>query len=452
MGWTSLMSWHRGMRAAPFALAIACAGSFTGCIGGGSESESAPEAPPALIPTGSVAVGDYVLHIQPKLGRAILRRAKPAEVAKVAKVGKTAGLPSLPGAPGLSPQIFSDVNLEQDDEPNSGSPSSVELVTDQDSVFVNDVDNCGSAQSFCADVTLNSFWARHLSNVYVEVTSILDANGNPISGHGATNSDSPPSTCKPTSGCPSNSLGLWRYTQAGADPGVLDSNGSAARQWRFANPDDADTQIMMRVVATLSYSSYTLSSSFRTVLNACTNGGTQVPTTTVTRTASMPFATTFYSTTSTTVKFNKHGYFVIGAFSVTDSGNNVALPSTSSQKPAAFAFWDDLEYGTTTTSKMCFLTTGTQPQRQFIMTWNQMKFLSPASDNPSTMTFSASIHEGSDEIDYYYQTMSGATARARGAGATVGAQDSTGTNAASGSTFNQTNFSSGRSYTLIPIP
>lgn len=436
MGSTSLIGLRRGMQVAPIVLGLACSGTLAGCIGGESESEPAAEVSTEA-PRGHVAVAEFVVHVQPKLGRmSIVREAPSLKPKKVVT------------APGFAPQVFTDLNLQSDDVTGSGPSSSVELVTDQNSIYQNDVAHCGSAQSFCADVTLNSFWARHLSNVYVEVTSILDTNGNAITGHGATNSDSPPATCKPTSGCPSNSLGLWRYTQTGADPGVLNINGSAVRQWRFANPDDADTYVKMRVVATLAYSSYTLSTSFRTVTNACTNGGTQVPTTTATRTATMPFAATFYNLTSSTVKFNKHGYLTIGG-TILNQTNNLLLPDPTATAPGAFIFWDALEYGTSGMG-MCFQQIGTAPARQYIITWQDMTFTGVTT--ASHMTFSAAIHEGSDEIDFYYQTMTGPNQRSRGSSATVGAQDPTATVAAGGSTFNSAVYTSGKSFTLVPVP
>lgn len=443
MGSTSLISLRRGVRAAPLAALALCGGFLPGCLGGESESDG-----PAEItqdpPRGRVAIGEFILHLQPKARRATIERVASIKPSGAAKAGA-----SLPSAPGISPQVFTDINLQSDDVTGSGPTSSVELVTDQNSIYWNDAAHCGSDQSFCADVALNSFWSRHLSNVFVEVTSIADADGNDISGHGSTNSDSPPSTCTPTSGCPSNALGLWRYTQTGADLGVVDTQGSATRQWRFANPDDADTYVKLRVVATLSYSSYTLSTSFRTVSDACTNGGTLIPTSTATRTATMPFAATFYTVTSTTLKFNKHGFFVPGGTSITNTGTNVQLPNATAPAPGFFPFWDNLDYGTSGLG-MCFMTVGTAPARQFVVSWHDMTFAGTAT--ASHLTFSTAVHEGSDEIDYYYESMTGPDARSRGNSATVGAQDPTATVAAAGSTYNKALYSSHRSFTFIPIP
>jgi hypothetical protein len=440
MGSTSLISLRGGARVASLAAAALCAGVLPGCLGGESEPDEAVEVAPDP-PRGRVSIGEYLLHIQPKAKRVTIERVAAIQPSSASKAGAK--------LPGVSPQVFSDINLQSDDVPGSGPTNSVELVTDQNSIYWNDAAHCGSSQSFCADVTLNSFWSRHLSNVYVEITSIVDTDGNDLSGHGASNSDSPPTTCTPTSGCPSNALGLWRYTQTGADPGVLDSKGSAMRQWRFANPDDVDTYVKVRVVATLSYSSYTLSTSFRTVADACTTGGTQIPTSTATRTATMPFAATFYTYTSTTLKFNKHGFFVPGGVSITNSGTNVQLPNATAAAPGFFPFWDNLDYGTSGLG-MCFATVGTAPARQFVVSWHDMTF--KGTTTASHLTFSAAVHEGSDEIDFYYQTMSGPNARARGNSATVGAQDPSATVAAAGSTYNTPLYSSGKSFTLIPIP
>lgn len=438
---TLLFSSRRVRRLAPFGLFLLCAGALTGCIGG-SDSESEPEPAKSVEPLrGQVALGEFVLHVQPKLGRATIVRSTLPEM----------GPAGAKAAPGFHPQAFTDVNLQQDEVTGSGPTNSVELATDQGSLYVNDAAKCGTSPSFCANVTLNSFWARNLSNVYAEVTSITDSSGNAITGHGGINSDNPPTTCTPTSGCPSKSLGLWRYTQSGADLGVLTAGASATRQWVFANPDDLDTYVTLRVVATLTYASYTLASSLRSVANACTGGGTQVPTTVATRTVNnVPFRMGFYNQApSTTVKFNKRGQFTIGTATIVNSGNNVLLPdATNATHPAVFVFWDNIDYGSAGMG-MCYQTVGSAPQRQFVMTWQDMTI---AGTTTSHMTFSAAIREGSDEIDLYYQSMTGPNQRSRGSSATVGAQDPSGTLAASGSTFNQALYTTSKAFTLIPVP
>ncbi len=430
------------------AVAIA---ALAGCVGG----EPAPAPAPTLEdPPGHRVLAELVLHLEPSRGRVRVERV-PSAAAE-------------PGAPGLGPQAITDVDLCQDGTPGSSDPTAcgypagtptVELVTDPSSL----VDTYGTgavngcpASSFCAAVTLDSFWPRPLSNVYVQVTSITDDSGAPLGGHGGTNSDTAPASYKLA-----NSLGLWQYTaDAATTAGVVGMapNNSGTRTWVFANPDDADTNVRLRVVASTTYTSYTMASAPPGSLgNACQGVSTPLPTEVVT---SLPFPFTFYGATygagaPQQVTFSKFGVVTFGSTAGAGSGSNAPLPSsTGAPTPGLFVFWDKLDYGSgANATSMCSATVGTAPNRQLVIKWTAMNFASnvPKKDTPASMTFYAVLNEGSDRIDLVYASMTGPSSRAQGGSATVGAQNETGTSAAIGSTFKQAQYASD-AWSLLPVP
>jgi hypothetical protein len=405
----------------------------------GCSSQSDPEEHLETL-TGEVA--NYTLHVKPQTNEI-----------------EIVGTKDIQTQPSLSQQVFTDVSLQQDGVPGSGPPNTVELVTNSvtNTFGIGPQGNC-SYNSFCASITLNSFWTRYMTNVYVVINSVRDGYGtsaNNISGHDGNNSDSPPSNCNSSSNCPSAKHGLWRYTQSGYPLGVLAANGSATSYWSFDNPDNADAYINISVVATLSYQNYTIANTYNYVTNACTSGGAVIPNVATNATIKLPFLFTFYDVTSSSLKITKYGQFSF--VSSNFSPNNVAIPNPTAPKPAGFVFWDDITYGSSATngmsnSNMCWKIIGGAPNRTAIVTWSNMTFGSTASltEQNSKMTFSVAFHESTDQIDYFYENMSGPS-RANGSTATVGAQDSSGSTSAVGSTYKNPVFVSGKFLTLTPV-
>src|SRR5688572_10896265 len=74
---------------------------------------------------------------------------------------------------GLSP-----VPVVQDGVPARGPADTVELVT----TLIGFNQACGAANSFCADITLRSFYGEVLTNTFVQLTAIT-----PFAAHGALN-------------------------------------------------------------------------------------------------------------------------------------------------------------------------------------------------------------------------------------------------------------------------
>jgi hypothetical protein len=386
--------------------------------------------------------------------------------------------PGVSSRPGFSPQSVDSLNVIQDNVPGSGPAGSVELNTTN--VTYGAACPGGLAASFCGTVTLGSFYTRPLNNVFVQVTSITDVNGKALTGHSGINSDTAPSWLT------DSGLGLWKYTATNAtNAGVIGTspNNFGTRTWVFADPDGQSTNILLRVVSTLSYADYSFSTSTQAFINACTNGTAPKPVTGST-TAAIPFPFTFYNIqATTTTRFTRDGVVIIGGAAPPDASNtsfkNVPLPenpASVSVSPGLYAFWDQLNYNGSAsaqgTSTSCYDTTGTAPNRQFVVTWQNMKGFGDGLDT-TNLTFSAILSEGSDTIDFVYKSMLGASGtepsanvypatttttyvqRAAGKHAVVGLQGPSGaSNIATPTTASRggTSTATGKAYRFTPKP
>ena len=351
---------------------------------------------PASLSDGGNVMGEYVLHVSPRNRTTTLRRLKPG----------------VSSRPGFDPQSVDNLTVEQDGTPGTGTVNTVELNTDPNSIMSGASCPGGLAASFCGTVTLGSFYTRPLNNVFVQVTSIVDNNGAPLTGHGGLNSDGAPSWLS------DSGYGLWKHTAASATtPGVVGTapNNLATRTWVFADPDGQDTNLVLRVVATLSYKDYTRTTLTKAFINACasgvdsSSGGADVP-------VSLPFGFSFYNVQATTSAiFNRNGVVTLGGAAPPSAVDNISFKSTTlpdttlphvSTIPGIYAFWDRLNYNNNGTG-ICHSTSGTAPNRQFVFAWRNMKGFGNAA-NSMGVSFNVILNEGSDTIDMVYGTMAGA--------------------------------------------
>lgn len=226
-----MMKTTRGLstwvRRTPLGVLGVIAVASLGCAGeaGDGGSESAAPAPPRE----GVITADFRAHLQPGSRKITFER-----------------LGTRAAAPGLTPQDVTDLQITQDTIAGSGPQSSVELVTNT----VGYDTECPAgyqSNSFCGNVTFRHFYGLSLSDVHVQVTKVTDLNDVVITGHGGVNNDAA------IHGLDA-SQGLWKYTGAGAsNSGVVGGSpdNQATRDWVFANPDNADTYIYLRAVASL---------------------------------------------------------------------------------------------------------------------------------------------------------------------------------------------------------
>jgi hypothetical protein len=374
----------------------------TGAVPESGQDPSIGDLPgPAASPARDGVLGEFVMRVDPR-----------RKTLAISRIHRSSGV-------GNGPESFDSLSIEQDGNPGTGTVNNVELVTN--SVTFGSACSGGLAASFCGSVTLRSFYGRPLNNVHVQVTSITDTNGVPFSTfHGGINSDASPAV--PATQLDA-SLGLWRHPVLGASQtflGTTAATNSSTRNWVFADPDGATTNIALRVVASLTYKDYEKTTSPQAFIDACTLPG-KVSNTAATAsiTAVMPFPFTFYGTSATTkVIYNRDGVFAFGGTLPPsgDNGNastytfkNVLLPETPTTKsvsPAAYVFWDGLNNNLG--GLICHGTSGTTPNQRFVMTWKNLKGFSDP-DNSTNLTFSAILSEGIDTIDYVYSTMTSAS-------------------------------------------
>ena len=426
----ALTKWVSSLVLGPIIVLAGCA-LDSGPVPESGDEPSVGDLPGAVeIPAGHSVLGEFVMHVNPARRSAIIARLDRG------------------GGSGKGPESFDNVSIEQDGNPGTGSVNNVELVTN--SIAFGAACSGGNPASFCGNVTLRSFYTRPLNNVYVQVTSVVGANGLPLSTfHGGIMADASPAA-------PATQLdasqGLWRYPPIGAPTnflGTTAATNSWTRNWVFADPDGATTTITLRVVASLTYKDYVKSTSTQAFLDACTlSGGVPHPLPTPNTTVTMPFPFTFYGTSGTTqVTYNRNGVFAFGANlpPTADNGSvgaykfkNKSLPETPaviSASPAAYAFWDGLNGNPG--ALVCHGTSGVTPSRKFVITWKNLKGFSDP-DNSTNLTFSAILSEGTDIIDYVYSSMTGAAGndviypaitnveRAAGKNAVVGVQGPSG--------------------------
>src|SRR5262249_52301938 len=104
--------------------------------------------------------------------------------------------------------------------------------------------------------------------------------------------------------------------------------------------------------------------------------------------------------------------------------SNVAIPNTSLPNAAIYGFWDDLIVDSS--SAMRTKLSGTAPNREFVVEWrNATFFLAPATER---VDFEVVLSESGD-ISLRYRNIDPADGRESGNSATVGIENSTGTDA-----------------------
>ncbi len=145
------------------------------------------------------------------------------------------------------------------------------------------------------------------------------------------------------------------------------------------------------------------------------------------------FASTVYGTAVTSLSASTNGALTVNGSAAT-SFTNTALPAAFGLTPTLFPYWDDLDSRTTSAPDAGIFTntTGSAPNRQFIIEWRTTHFGDTAT--ASNTKFAVVLTEGSDVIRYIY-ALTGVGANLNGAGATIGAQA-----ASSGTQFTQFSF------------
>ena len=114
---------------------------------------------------------------------------------------------------------------------------------------------------------------------------------------------------------------------------------------------------------------------------------------------SLPFDFRFYGQIYSSAQISANGYLTFG-------GNgwafeNSGLPWQDEPNEGIYPFWDDLD--PSQGGSIYTTTTGSMPNRQFIVEWHQIPFR----NSTDTVTFELILFENTDEILFQYYQMSG---------------------------------------------
>lgn len=137
-----------------------------------------------------------------------------------------------------------------------------------------------------------------------------------------------------------------------------------------------------------------------------------------------PFAFSLYGNpvavgAAASVSTNGNIQFVAGG---STEFSNTALPAAifGATVPVLMPYWDDLHTGRVAGHGIYQATTGTAPNRQWVIEWRGQHFNGDNAASGTTLNFSVVFTEGQDGFLYHYNTVGGAAAG--GSSATVGVQ------------------------------
>lgn len=158
---------------------------------------------------------------------------------------------------------------------------------------------------------------------------------------------------------------------------------------------------------TIAYSWDEISGTGTTIVGGCDDCGSTIP---------IGFTFNYYGTDYTDTFATSNGFLNFGGAS--SQFWNESLPSSSPTGKVA-PFWDDLVlYGSGV--KISYQTFGSAPNRYLVVQWNAAHI----SDNSNPLVFQVVLFEGSNNIEFRYNSMSGIYAT--GNSATIGLESSDG--------------------------
>lgn len=135
---------------------------------------------------------------------------------------------------------------------------------------------------------------------------------------------------------------------------------------------------------------------------------------------SLPFAVDMYGTSVTSLTISSNGYVRMGGGAAT-AWTNTQLPAASDPNSIVAPWWDDL---VPPRNGVRSRTVGTAPNRQFVVTWVNVRHLGTT----NAVTFQVVFREATQDILFQYRdATTGVSSSNLGAGATIGIENSTGT-------------------------
>jgi hypothetical protein len=150
----------------------------------------------------------------------------------------------------------------------------------------------------------------------------------------------------------------------------------------------------------------------------------------LTVTTSLPFPFPFYGTIYGQVSVADDGWLAFGSTTLV-AAVNPTLPSTKAPNAVVAALWEDLR--TPKKGSVVRFTTGTAPNRTFVVAWQHMD--TAATATTADLSFEVLLHETTGVVEIAYAGTSTGT----GLGFTAGIENETGTRAVGGPNLGNTN-------------
>ncbi|AKF02889.1 myxococcus cysteine-rich repeat containing protein [Sandaracinus amylolyticus] len=140
-------------------------------------------------------------------------------------------------------------------------------------------------------------------------------------------------------------------------------------------------------------------------------------------TATLPIPFTFFGTAMTHWAASSNGLLQIASstFSGYEFSGSDTIPDTDAPNGYISPFWDDLVVSAP--GSVRWLVTGADGSRRFVVEWNQVEIW----NQTGRLTFQAHLLEGSNAIELHYCSSTSTSGRFLGNSATIGIENSTGT-------------------------
>jgi hypothetical protein len=141
----------------------------------------------------------------------------------------------------------------------------------------------------------------------------------------------------------------------------------------------------------------------------------------------IPFNFTFYGAAQGAIWPSTNGYAIFSAMNPPSDATGTAdmIPTANETSPAVFPMWEDLVLRAAPGSDICYITSGTAPNRKFVVEWKDAEnFLATAPDM-SHLTFEVVLSETTNTLDFIYSVLMAAPGdetRVNGATANIGLQ------------------------------
>jgi hypothetical protein len=164
---------------------------------------------------------------------------------------------------------------------------------------------------------------------------------------------------------------------------------------------------------------------------------------------SIGFNFNFDGTTYTQFSVSTNGLMGLGSTTCTSTYSNSI---TGLSSPSIFALWDDQILSNGQNTSVSYLVTGTSPTRKLTVQWNTYSY----SNSSATMIYQVRLYEGSNRIEFYYNSVSGASSFSASIGAFASSSNfasitsSTSTISYSSANNSTTPPSSGTLYSMAP--